>query len=727
MFLTLSMLIPNSILADEGTISSLEWEYEHVIDETQIADTVSISRQIDESDSLSLDRSFDRIVNIYSGYDVLDLYWFRYTNFTMKIETGLLNNTGYKLEKGFGREGTVDNGTGLWSAWFRHYGMTELLWNYFYQSLFGLAQRTIIPEWYTNTVEVEILNTTTIPVTDFFNIKYDQMENMPTYRISYKMDDTLILEEILIPAYILCRPLFVQEEVHIEESIDYLFTFTGDYQFEGDYEINYDGYRVLIKDNKNYAFRYLALEYGKADYSIDSTLTVNSLFSLNSSYIVTYKNNGSALSESIRPWWLKSRNSRIEGSWLTSFSETGTIEGVAPFQGTIQTILTRKSNENLDSFAIWNQQKNGQMIGYKDINNDGYFNLALNGSTLQTTDSIMALGIPEGSAWFGNRSLSIDEEATVYYSEGDLSPINRIIDKEKSFDREFDVIRGFDPRVEKPIVQFSWETPVQDGNLVTFEWQTKYDNNPIIFILDNGAAIIPYKDQVDLTYDYSLKIDPEVGNAEFSSTYTQSKFTNQSLLADLDSLDLSMARFQRERFLSLVDITDEAEVGTDDEYVEFVSTLQGEEVLRAQFGSSKQQYMLDGSPHDSVTSIINIVTAAGVIGDPDQTEISPRNPFISPLGDKLMNAITQINAVGVISNVNWVYVENLIITSYPTWGGGKIEHDPTYSAVYSPKYDDSDSDGENTDDTGVPGFELPLMLVVVTFLSLRQKRIRKNK
>ena len=97
--------------------------------------------------------------------------------------------------------------------------------------------------------------------------------------------------------------------------------------------------------------------------------------------------------------------------------------------------------------------------------------------------------------------------------------------------------------------------------------------------------------------------------------------------------------------------------------------------------------MSDGTTYNSQTTVVNVITASGTSGVPDSVNVSTYSPFASGwFGRQVGLSLLKWSADNRTQNpsINWQLRENLVITSYPTWKGLGIVHDPSYSTVYTP-------------------------------------------
>ncbi|MHA2136873.1 MAG: hypothetical protein ACW98G_03240 [Candidatus Hodarchaeales archaeon] len=185
-----------------------------------------------------------------------------------------------------------------------------------------------------------------------------------------------------------------------------------------------------------------------------------------------------------------------------------------------------------------------------------------------------------------------------------------------------------------------------------------------------------------------------------------------------------MAAYRRDYYLSITQISQDASGSFARPESEFDLTVAGKDLFSQNFGGTKEQYYLVNDPsttYSSGTSVMNLLTAEGFSGEP--TNQTARNPYSSPISKRIAAGLTQWSADTHTQDISWLFRENLVITSYPTWNGEGIVHDPVYTA----SYEGTGSHEESTTDeseAGVPGFSLilPIVILVVASFGLKKRR-----
>jgi hypothetical protein len=269
----------------------------------------------------------------------------------------------------------------------------------------------------------------------------------------------------------------------------------------------------------------------------------------------------------------------------------------------------------------------------------------------------------------------------------------------------FDRVHGFDPEdpnIELGTTTLTWETPSYHAptGVAAFTWSVVRDNWPVQWTVSNGTIDrLVINDTMDLKDTYRLEIDTVAGIATLQNDYEQSVVTNSTLAAMV--ADLSLATYHRDLFLSVSALKKgmDGAIGQQTDATDI--KIGGVSVATAVFGDTKANYTIGDPPieNTSLTSVLNLLTMSGQIGDTSTIESSGWNPFISPLAQRVALGLVHVTAhsLGTLygGNVAWKLSENIVITSYPTWGGdGPLVHDPTFTATFSPSAAEESSETE---------------------------------
>ncbi|MHA2345433.1 MAG: hypothetical protein ACXACP_01810, partial [Candidatus Hodarchaeales archaeon] len=309
--------------------------------------------------------------------------------------------------------------------------------------------------------------------------------------------------------------------------------------------------------------------------------------------------------------------------------------------------------------------------------------------------------------------------ARVYTSLGDWIIADDEAVVTKTVDKTISSIWGYDPRnpgVGPSDVGLTWADPQENDGKAIFSWQTAYENMPTTWWIRNDSVARIIKDDTDIVYGYVLTIDPGTGQAILESTYEQSGIQDSQLKEMISSQEVSMATYRRDYYLSMSQTTQDASGSFARPESQFDTTVAGEDLFSQNFGGTKEQYYLKNNSsnlYSSGTSVMNLLTAEGFSGEP--SNVSRRNPYSSPISKRIATALTQWSADAHTSGISWIFRENLVITSYPTWNGEGIVHDPAYTAYY-------EATGER--EAPVPAFliQVPVLILIVGAIIRKKNR-----
>jgi hypothetical protein len=753
----------NHVMAEtqtSGTFYGFNWEYGE--DTRNFTKSANFADSFSESESRTNTRTYTRNAHIRTGLEIQDIFWERWTNRSKAAPSPTWELPGSPQNwLGYRADGYLRNTTDAAGAWYRYNGITgETPWVPWQQKLnlpwfgrqidIGLAENIPTHTWYTSYANLTKLDNVTIPMQDWLGTIHDYTD-IAKYHITYSYDggtatdpndDEIVFEELLIPRFILVRVETKIEEVSVNETIDVSASLSGQFNFSGTWEENLFGQHVSIKDGLNYWFDYFALISGNVLYDFEGGFTLAGSLSNNITREVKFTSNNTDVPESIRPVGLQSLRIRLSGEWDNRAEESGVLYGQGAIQSMIQVLLTKASTSQSPNLAVWGNFNPGRVIGYKDVDGDDLLTAFLNESQIGTPDVIMAVGFPEGAHLDGTYSASSSLDADVYMSLGDWI----IADNESSVtvdvDKTINVTWGYDPRIPNPDfdVSLTWIDPVESDGEATFEWKTSYTNIPMTWWVRNDTAERIAIDDTDITYSYSLAIKPVLGEAILTSTYEQSEITDPQIRETMETQEMSMATYRRDYYLSMTQIGADTSGSFARPESQFEMTVAGKDLFSQNFGGTKKEYYLNSDPntlYESGTSVLNLLTAEGFSGEP--TNQTQRNPYSSPISKRLAVALTQWSADTHTEDIPWIFRENLVITSYPTWNGDGITHDPSYAAFYigtDERIEETSEDLSTTEETessgppsttavdGVPGFGLTFSLVLLSVVTLLVRKRR---
>ncbi|MFX1512518.1 MAG: hypothetical protein ACFFCQ_08025 [Promethearchaeota archaeon] len=745
--LPVPVLIQGSVRQNEGSFMGFDWSYGTI--QRTFTRSLDIGDSFSETKTDSTTKSYTMWANIITDYEVLDVFWERWTNRSKAAPSVDWEAPGAPQNwRGYRADGFLTNGAGQGGAWFRYTGITVNNWgptNFFGQSAnyswfgrridVGLAYPSSFLgpfDWQTSYAELNELENETIPIKNWLGFEFG-MSEMPKYQIDYifdhgtpanTADDEVVFQELLIPKFIKIRLITQAHQVDVEETFKVDASLSGAWNFSGSYTEDLNGYNVQIKDGDSYWFDYFALTDGVVDYQYEGGFNIEGRLSTNLTRTVTYHADGTPVPENVRPLILRSLDIVIDGEWDFSASDTGTLEGEAAFQSILQVILTLQSTSTKPDLAVWGNFVPGRVIGYSDVDGDDILTTFLNESMIATPDAIMAFGITEGAHIAGTFSAEGYADGRAYTKFGDTV----LVDKSGTVTRDvtipYDFIWGYDPDTDGPDnVDFTWNTPSEDNGNAVFSWDVTYDNTPMTWWINNGTAESIIHDDTDLSYGYQLALDAANGEAVLTTTYEQSGIQDPTLKETISTNELSLARYKRDYYLSMTQVSDDASGALAEQESQLETTVAGKDLFSQNFGGSKETYHLANDQeiaYNAGTSVMNLLTAEGRPGEP--TNVTQKNPFTSPITKHVAAVLTYWTADGRITDVNWILRENLVITSYPTWNGEGIVHDPEYVSTYTPN-EEHDYGTQSTSKEKAPAFGFLIgMSVIAVLVVIRQKR-----
>ena len=279
----------------------------------------------------------------------------------------------------------------------------------------------------------------------------------------------------------------------------------------------------------------------------------------------------------------------------------------------------------------------------------------------------------------------------------------------------------------------STTTPLAHPDANHWTWGVKYTNLNAIWwrINPDPYALMPWDSNTprgfaqynELTFDYSLNIDPTSKTATLTTTYTIGRMTDLYILAPTPVIHLTPTGtyylngtqastqtlyqyLQARQFkLSLVlsnkailasPITDKDDSGasvdnnndTDVSHTGVTTTASdGDKIFRSDFGVKSQyklyNYTADTTENTASNYNVNVrtVNTKGWGGNP---VFALQNAFMGFLPIFVANVDPGLIQQAKAGDVSFSQANYLYIISYPTWGGYKIVHDPDYTAFYTP-------------------------------------------
>ena len=530
--------------------------------------------------------------------------------------------------------------------------------------------------------------------------------------------------------------------VNVVYSYDYTINSTTNINEHYEEVSNY--YTVEVMDGDNYYFKYVGFQ--NATLTFDGTYSIQYDFDINFGYAINATfDNGTEIPTKYLPSWLVDKLGRYEyyaqGTFYAEVNYNIDAFYLAPLQGYLQAVVPRNSTSLLMSLsggdgldisqsniklAILANFNPGYIVGFKDTNGNGQLDVSFDGVEFNVTDVLTTLGIPEGASltFTGNDYYNFTSTEKIYI-DGSLVSSNTTGDEENTTYNSEKFYWGYDPSTVGAFTTNTiWNNPVDLGNYkYKFEFGIEYVDYPITWwdLEGSGSFIM---DTITLKYTYTLIVDRLNGVATLSSTYQQSAVspTVKSMVTGE-----GMATFMYNLALTAGDLGLGIPGVQSIPVTNVSAALPGDIPLYdVNFGGTKAQYTLDGTPYTATTNAITLLVVAGTITPNDTLEMD--SSFIeSPVATKLMNM--KAHALGNDS-FEFVASLNLFITSYPEWEGGEIIHDPEVDTYYNAVGISSGSGGEEetpapSTNIGFDGYDVLLMGFAVIFGVMMFKRKRR--
>ena len=280
-----------------------------------------------------------------------------------------------------------------------------------------------------------------------------------------------------------------------------------------------------------------------------------------------------------------------------------------------------------------------------------------------------------------------------------------------------------------PLVASSQVIPLTTTDNLHWTWGLKYTNLNAIWWKINPDPFYPSWDAntprgiaqySELTFQYSLTIDPTAKTAKLTSSYTVGRVTDLWLVGQTPALHLNSTGTyygngtrintqsvysylqQRQMKLSIVlanktilaseKSTDDSETGqnVDNDTTADVSNTaidtkaaDGEPVFKSDFGV-KANYMLYDASDSNPTSVPAVTRTVGRLGWGGNPAFTFQSALTGFLPLFVAHVAPELYNQAKSGLVDFSVSNYLYIISYPQWNGYKIVHDPDFTAFFQP-------------------------------------------
>jgi len=262
-----------------------------------------------------------------------------------------------------------------------------------------------------------------------------------------------------------------------------------------------------------------------------------------------------------------------------------------------------------------------------------------------------------------------------------------------------------------------WTWGLKYANLNAIWWKINPDPFYPSWDANTPRGIAQYS---ELTFQYSLTIDPTAKTAKLTSSYTVGRVTDLWLVGQTPALHLNSTGTyygngtrintqsvysylqQRQMKLSIVlanktilaseKSTDDSETGqnVDDDTTADVSNTaidtkaaDGEPVFKSDFGV-KANYMLYDASDSNPTSVPAVTRTLGRLGWGGNPAFAFQSVLTGFLPLFVAHVAPELYKQAKSGLVDFSVSNYLYIISYPQWNGYKIVHDPDFTAFFQP-------------------------------------------
>lgn len=506
---------------------------------------------------------------------------------------------------------------------------------------------------------------------------------------TYPIEDFDISLMVQVAAVVITYQVIpnVQVNVNVTLSVESAFYYANLYNVT--YNIQAEQYLAQVRDGDRMAmsvsaFKDLKMNYTETRYSalyyyVSSYLQVN----------MTYANNGTYVPWNYFPFSLRpayfSQSGNITQYGVRFINTTSLMASTTAIQAfharTSQALGSAQVNAS--SFVAWAVSSTPRLLAYKDGNLNNQLDLEYDPSNgLQTSSGdyipyVGALEATKGNAiTYEQTNQSYNQQ--IFGFQG-LSPIDSNTSVFNQTSSNYNVFHyGIGNVSATPSFNTYFNGPVNNSNTYTFNFGIEYENFPVTWYnMTDGSSITS---PMNISYDYVYSINPFLGTSDLSPTITYGAIVNPTLHTAMQGL--SLATMYQSDFLSVAVIKATKLQQTNQNVTSSISTNfasisfagPGNNFTNVDTGG-KANYTLNGTTYKANASVLNIASFAGTAISKNVTVFQSDNQNVA--GSALMKNTT-------ITGVSLHYRQDLVVISYPEWSGGKIVHDPTFSAVYSP-------------------------------------------
>ncbi len=493
----------------------------------------------------------------------------------------------------------------------------------------------------------------------------------------------------------------------------------GTYQSTGSYASNFTSFYVSIYNiGSNFGINYYAPIYWS--YSWNETVYSEEYYENNytDSYVVTALDpipglSGSTIPSDWLPGWMQQNVYYTKGYTKQNYTSAGTSDAVTAMQYFDVSMWSYTGNSNGTSFSYqstyWANFIPGALQIFDDRNGNGILDLIANQSSpyylAPSDDSLEYIAYLEAYSYSYYYNGSYYDDSYTYSNYGGyVYEYNTTIDEPSVF---YNDTYTFGPPIPSTFdysPYFNLPNFDNSTNTIKFSWGIDFTDFPVWFL--NWTDFTENTSYMDLSYRYDLNIVLSSNNP-LSITQNSQNLTTATIALDTSYYfgEVKDSALRQEfSGLSLANTIDSWFY--TDSYVEEVSSSAATTVATNSLQFSSGNTTLASVDLSGQKANYTLMTPSG--NQTYQAKASKITLF-SVAGSVSGNSTAlyedhssnQVNTVVVNTSYSYTYqyIEALLITSYGTWDGYGIVHDPTFSSVSvinAPSGGDSSGGGDDT-------------------------------
>lgn len=494
------------------------------------------------------------------------------------------------------------------------------------------------------------------------------------------------LHEIVITPVLVVVDVTVVETLVTVNKTRMAMSYLGYYsEYAMEYDVSGFAYQVQVTDNENFGFQALMFDNVTANYKEMGVFAFGYYFMAADIYELKYADTGDPVPWEMYPKHMLPVTAEASGLVLdTSYSEVD-LTAVTTFQSIMAAFVSRSTNETVQhaKMAVWATQKATTMLAYEDTNENGMFDLAWTNEGILPDDGDILTHVGFGEAYHieqiqaRRHSHEFNQSLNLWgygmnFTQHNVNNTFQYVDY-----NVYDFGDVSAPRTTTPI----WEDPVaQADGSVLFEFGMDYEDFPVTWIsVTDGSACV---DPEHIAYRYHLVVDPDEGIAKVSPTFTFGGITDAGLKEDVSGSSLAfpiLVEFLAVEALHSVTQTQTDVNATRTVAGKFFSVENGlgDSFVEIELPDEKKVYSAGGEEYNASLSALTLVVVKG--GAFMETVVPLGSQTQGVTGTATLNAEREVHAVA------FMYRADLVIVSYPTWGGEEIIHDPDYDLSFEPR------------------------------------------